>query len=69
MTILYVYAHQGDEDPIMIFSGCPWSWDIAAQKLKVWDTPEGCYTFPVKKMYNTVNDKIFYACGEVEDEE
>jgi hypothetical protein len=33
------------------------------------NTPEGCYTFPAKQMYNTVNDKIFYVYGEIEDED
>ncbi len=66
MTILYVYAHKNDKKPLMVFSGCPWNWDSTAQELKVWDTPEGCHTFPIKEIYNTVNNKVFYAYGEVE---
>jgi hypothetical protein len=69
MTILYVYAHKNDNEPIMVFSGCPWRGDCVEKKITVWDTPEGCYTFPAKQMNNTVNDMVFYAYGEIENED
>ena len=64
MPVLVIYERDTDEEPLVVYSGATWVYQVKSKKLTVW-MQDVQFDYPCEKMDNKIGEKIFMAYCEI----